>query len=144
MDVATVAETLGLQAHPEGGRYVETWRGPVGSDGRATGTAILYLLADGERSQWHRVDADELWIHNAGDGMVVSIERDGSIDDVVVGSDLDAGERPQVLVPAGAWQSARPAGSWALISCVVVPGFEFDGFELAPDGWSPDVGGDAP
>ena len=135
-----VIEALGLEPHPEGGHYVETWRGEPGPDGRAVGTAILFLLAEGERSHWHRVDATEIWHFHAGDPIRLRIvTADGDpIVDTVVGPDVVNGHLPQVTVPVGAWQSAEPLGAWTLVSCTVTPGFEFDGFELAPPGWSPD------
>ncbi len=136
VDSSQMAAALGLTPHPEGGYYVETWRGPATGDGRSTGTAIYYLLE--ERSHWHRVDADELWLFHAGAPLTLSIAADGATpNDVELGPDIDAGQRPQALVPAGSWQSAVSAGPWTLVSCVVVPGFDFDGFELAPPGWSP-------
>jgi uncharacterized protein len=133
-----LADALGMQPHPEGGRYVETWRGPdVG--GRATETAIYFLLAAGERSHWHRVDADEIWLFYAGDPLALEVAAaaGATVERHVLGSAVANGERPQVVVPAGAWQSATPLGSWTLVSCVVTPGFVFEGFELAPDGWTP-------
>ena len=138
MTADELAETLGLRSHPEGGRYVETWRGPV-VDGRSTATAIYFLLETGERSQWHRVDADEIWLYHAGDALAIDVaESAGStVDRHVLGRSVAYGERPQVVVPAGAWQSAMPLGAWTLVSCVVAPGFQFDGFELAPDDWTP-------
>lgn len=138
-DAHDVIDLLGLEPHPEGGHYAETWRGPAGADGRAVGTAIHFLLRRGERSHWHRVDADEIWLHHAGAPLVLSVaEHDGAAPtDHVLGSDLTAGERPQVRVPARAWQSAATTGRWTLVSCVVAPGFEFDGFELAPSDWAP-------
>jgi predicted cupin superfamily sugar epimerase len=138
-DAASVVAALGMRAHPEGGWYVETWRAPATAGARPAGSAILYLLAAGERSHWHRVDAAEVWGHAAGDtlelltwageGTAVAVHR--------LGGDVAAGEAPQVVVPAGAWQSARPLGAWSLIGCVVAPAFEFAGFELAPPGWEP-------
>ncbi len=130
-----------MQPHPEGGHYVETWRGPAGPDGRATATAIYFLLLAGERSHWHRVDASETWLHHDGAPLELSIHDDTTADPttttVVVGRDLAAGERPQAVVPAHAWQAARSLGEWTLVSCVVAPGFDFDGFDLAPADWSP-------
>lgn len=133
-----IIATLGLAPHPEGGHYVETWRGPAGAGGRAVGTAIYFLLRAGERSHWHRVDAAEVWLFHAGDPLAVDIAaaEGAPVERHVLGSDL-ATARPQVVVPEGAWQAAEPLGGWTLVSCVVAPGFEFDGFTLAPDGWSP-------
>lgn len=138
MDAQSIIERLGLVPHPEGGHYAETWRGPTGSDGRALATAIHFLLTAGERSHWHRVDADEIWLHHAGAPLVLStaVDADPPIDHLL-GTDLDAGERPQIRVPAGAWQAATTTGEWTLVSCVVAPGFEFDGFELAAPDWAP-------
>jgi predicted cupin superfamily sugar epimerase len=133
-----IISALDLRPHPEGGHYRETWRGPAGPDGRAVGTAIYFLLGAGERSRWHRVDADEMWLFHVGAPLVVSI-TDGAGDVVTqrLGADLAAGERPQLRVPPGHWQSAVGSGAWSLVSCVVAPGFEFAGFELAAPGWSP-------
>ena len=131
MTADELAETLGMRPHPEGGRYVETWRGPdVG--GRATGTAIYFLLASGERSHWHRVDADEVWLFHAGGPLVieVTLAAGTGVARHVLGPGVADGERPQVVVPAGAWQAATPLGSWTLVSCVVTPGFEFEDFEM--------------
>jgi predicted cupin superfamily sugar epimerase len=130
---------LGLEPHPEGGHFVETWRGPAGADGRAIGTAIYFLLRRGERSHWHRVDADETWLFHGGAPLTLSIAAADAVEPVEhrLGASIDDGERPQVVVPKDAWQSATSTGDWTLVSCIVVPGFEFDGFELAPSDWSP-------
>lgn len=127
---------LGMTPHPEGGHYVETWRGPDGGGGRASATAIYFLLQPGERSHWHRVDASEIWLHHAGGPLRLHVDH----AEVVLGVDLAAGQRPQAIVPAGAWQAAEPVAGWVLVSCVVTPGFRFEGFELAPPGWSPGGG----
>lgn len=136
---ADIVDALGLRPHPEGGWYGETWRAPASDGERPASSAILYLLALGERSHWHRVDADEIWQFAAGDALVLRIAgADGS--EVVthrLGGDVIAGDEPQVVVPAGAWQAARPLGEWTLVGCIVAPAFSFDGFELAPDGWEP-------
>ena len=136
-----VIDRLGLRPHPEGGWYAETWRADAPDGERPTASAILYLLAAGEHSHWHRVDAAEIWQYSAGDALELRIwAGDGS---AVVTHHLGAGltdaETPQVVVPAGAWQSARPLGAWTLVGCIVSPAFEFAGFELAPDGWEPPV-----
>ena len=137
--VATVIDRLGLRPHPEGGWYAETWRHDDGEGGRGAGTAIYYLLAAGQRSHWHRVDATEIWHFYAGDPLELSIsETDaGPTRTVVLGPDLGAGQRPQEIVPDGAWQAAAPTGAWALVGCTVSPGFTFEGFELAPPDWAP-------
>jgi predicted cupin superfamily sugar epimerase len=138
VDAAQLIARLGLRPHPEGGHYAETWRAPDGADGRAVATAILFLLAAGERSHWHRVDAHEVWLHHAGAPLVLEIDDgDGTSQSHRLGSDVAGGESPQVVVPAGMWQAAETLGAWTLVSCVVAPGFEFQGFELAPPGWAP-------
>lgn len=137
-DAAEVVRLLGLQAHPEGGWYRETWRDPAEAGARGAGTAIYYLLRAGEESRWHRLDATEVWHFYAGGPLELSLWADGSsVERRLLGADLAAGQRPQQVVPAGTWQSARPLFEWALVGCTVSPAFEFAGFELAPDGWSP-------
>ena len=136
--VGTIIDRLGLRPHPEGGWFAETWRHDPGDGGRGTGTAIYYLLPAGERSHWHRVDATEIWHHYAGDPLRLRVHTgDGPTTDIDLGPDLAAGQVPQAVVPAGAWQSAESAGAWTLAGCTVSPAFTFDGFELAPPGWSP-------
>ncbi|HUZ22029.1 MAG TPA: cupin domain-containing protein [Acidimicrobiales bacterium] len=133
-----VIERLGLAAHPEGGWYRETWRDAPAAGGRGAGTAIYYLLCEGERSHWHRVDATEVWHHYAGDPLELLTSADGvEVNRQALGSDLAAGERPQVVVPPNTWQAARPLGPWTLAGCTVSPAFEFAGFELAPHSWEP-------
>lgn len=128
---------LGLAPHPEGGWYRETWRAEAAPGTRAGGTSILFLLKAGERSHWHRVDADELWLFQAGAPLTLKIGVGGATR---LGGDVLAGDAPQAVVPAGAWQAAEgPAEGWSLVACVVVPGFEFPGFELAPPGWAPEA-----
>ena len=134
MSADQIIAKLGLQPHPEGGWYRETWTGPeVG--GRASGTAILFLLRAGERSHWHRVDADEIWLWHAGAPLMLSMGV-AAAREVRLGPDVLGGEVVQAVVPAGQWQAARSTGEWTLVSCTVSPGFRFAGFELAPDGWS--------
>jgi uncharacterized protein len=123
-------ETLSLIPHPEGGWYRETWRGPQ-IEGRASGTAILFLLCAGERSHWHRVDADEIWMFHAGAPLILSMGLT-SARDHRLGPDVLAGDQPQITVPAGHWQAAASTGAFTLVSCTVSPGFCFDGFTLAP------------
>lgn len=137
-DAETVAALLGLEPHPEGGRFVETWRAPTRPGERPSGTAIYFLLAAGEVSHWHRVDATETWHHYAGAPLELSTaDGVGRVDVRVLGEDLPAGQRPQLVVDAGEWQAARSLGAWTLVGCTVSPGFDFSGFELAPPDWSP-------
>jgi uncharacterized protein len=126
-----IIQTLGLQPHPEGGHYRETWRDRPPT-GRGAGTAILFLLAAGETSHWHRVDAVELWIWQAGAPLALSIADEAELITMTLDSD-----RLHGVVPAHAWQSATSLGAWSLVTCVVTPAFEFAGFELAPPGWQP-------
>jgi len=139
MTAEDIIAALDLQPHPEGGHFRETFRDGQGDEGRARSTAIYYLLRAGEVSHWHRVDAAEVWHWYAGDPLELSMSADGaSRSKHVLGNRMDAGERPQTVVPANVWQSARSLGDWTLLGCTVAPGFEFAGFELAPKGWSPD------
>ncbi|PLX38589.1 MAG: cupin [Hyphomicrobiales bacterium] len=132
-----VVRLLDLDPHPEGGYFRETFR-DAGSGARAHSTAIYYLLGAGEMSAWHRVDAAEVWHWYAGGPLELSLSVDGNNATAhLLGSDLAAGERPQVVVPATAWQSARPLGAWTLVGCTVAPGFDFAGFEMAEPGWRP-------
>ena len=128
---------LDLKPHPEGGHYRETFRDMRLIDGRAASTAILFLLARGERSHWHRIDAVEIWHYYAGAPLKLSVV-DGVKEEIVrLGADIHADEVPQMAVPARAWQAAETLGDWTLVGCTVAPGFSFEGFELAPKDWSP-------
>ncbi len=133
MSAKAIIAKLGLTPHPEGGWYRQTWAGPE-IEGRASGTAILFLLQAGERSHWHRVDADEIWLWHAGAQLVLSLGEESAVE-VRLGPDVLGGEQPQAVVPAGWWQSAWSCGDWTLVSCTVSPGFQFAGFALAPPGW---------
>jgi predicted cupin superfamily sugar epimerase len=134
-----VIRLLGLAPHPEGGHFRETFRDPHQVGGRAASTAIYFLLAAGERSRWHRFDAAEAWHWYAGAPLVLETAAHdaGPVTRVTLGPDLAAGERPQAIVPARAWQAAASLGAWTLVGCTVAPGFEISTFELAPDGWNP-------
>ena len=134
---ADLIATLDLRPHPEGGFYRETFRDHAEPGERPASTAIYYLLRAGDRSHWHRVDAAEVWHFHAGAALALSIADGASKTTVRLGSDLAAGERPQAVVPAGAWQAVESLGDWTLTGCTVAPGFEFSGFEMAPKDWSP-------
>ncbi len=151
-----MAARLGLEPHPEGGWFRETYRSgeavQTTRGTRAAATAILFLVTAASPSRFHRLAADELWVFQGGLPLeLITLDADGEAVVRVLG---DAGSRagalPQALVPAGAWQAARvaaaapgdPAGArpddepvaerrWSLVSCVVTPGFEYDDFELA-------------
>lgn len=131
MTADEIITQLGLAPHPEGGWYRETWAAPT--PGRPVGTCIYFLLQQGERSHWHRVDATEIWLFHAGAPLLLSISPDagGPARDHVLTADLTTGA-PQCIVPAHHWQSARSSGAYTLVSCTVCPGFQFDGFTLAP------------
>ncbi len=135
---ADIIARLDLRPHPEGGHYRETFRDPrTDANGRSLSTAIYFLLARGERSHWHRIDAVEVWHYYAGDALALHIADDGGTRSVRLGPDLAAGEVPQAIVPAQAWQAAESTGDWTLVGCTVAPGFDFAKFELAPKGWAP-------
>ncbi len=133
-------DQLNLARHPEGGWFVETYRHAPGDGARGACTAIYYLLQAGEESAWHRVtDADELWHWYAGAPLTLEIAApdSGQSESHTLGPAVTNGQRPQILVPANAWQSARSQGDWTLVGCTVAPAFDFAAFEMAPDGWSP-------
>jgi predicted cupin superfamily sugar epimerase len=135
---ADIIARLALQPHPEGGHYRETFRDPrTDANGRALSTAIYFLLARGERSHWHRIDAVEIWHYHAGHALTLRIADDNGQRSVRLGPDLAAGEVPQAVVPARAWQAAESGGDWTLVGCTVAPGFDFATFELAEKGWEP-------
>lgn len=131
-----IVATLGMERHPEGGWYAETFRDGAGGD-RGHSTAIYYLLEAGERSHWHRVDAAEVWHWYAGAPLELGLSDGTSATTHTLGPAILSGERPQLVVPAGAWQAARSLGDWTLVGCTVAPGFDFAGFELAPKDWAP-------
>ncbi|MGB3735220.1 MAG: cupin domain-containing protein [Ilumatobacter sp.] len=133
-----IVDRFELEPHPEGGWYRRTFSDDA-ADGTVRSTAIYFLLARGERSHWHRVlHAAEVWHHYAGDPIRLRVSADGTTThEHVLGVDLAAGERPQVIVPLGHWQSAESTGEWTLVGCTVAPGFDFDRFELAPPEWEP-------
>lgn len=138
MTAAEIVAALGMARHPEGGWYVETFRDPAGGP-RGHSTAIYFLLESGDISAWHRVvDVVEVWHYHAGAPLALSVWAEGaSLETVRLGPDILAGERPQGLVPANWWQTARSLGDWTLVGCTVAPGFDFGSFELAPPGWTP-------
>lgn len=133
-----IIEKLGMQPHPEGGYFIETFRDEEGPEGRGHSTVIYYLLKAGERSHWHRVDAVEVWFWQGGAPLELSLSKDGTGSETLsLGPDIMAGQEPQGIVPRHVWQSARSLGSWTLVSCMVAPGFLFEGFEMAELGWTP-------
>ena len=138
LSAAEVIRRLELKPHPEGGHFRETFRDLRTFEGeRAASTAIYFLLARGERSHWHRIDAVEVWHWYAGVALALSIESGDKIQTLELGPELTSGAKPQVIVPANAWQMAVSLGDWTLCGCTVAPGFEFKNFELAPKDWTP-------
>lgn len=138
LPASAVRDALGLSPHPEGGHYRELWRDSPQSGQRGAGTSILFMLAAGERSHWHRVDAAEVWLWHAGAPLLLGTGAPGTEQrQVRLGPDLSGGEMLQSVVPAHVWQDARSLGVWSVVSCVVAPAFEFAGFEMAPPDWSP-------
>ena len=124
-------DLLDLKPHPEGGYFRETFRDS--GNPRAHSTAIYFLLKAGEVSRWHRVDAAEVWHFYRGAPLELSIGKQR----YRLGSDIDEAQVPQIVVPAREWQAARSLGDYTLVGCTVAPGFDFDHFELAPDGFEP-------
>jgi len=139
-DAERIVAELGLAAHPEGGYFAEMWRAATGSSERSAGSAIYYLLRAGQRSAWHRIDAAEIWHFYAGHPLELRVAPGSgrhAASRLVLGPDVLRGQRPQLVVPAGDWQSAATLGDWTLVGCTVAPAFEYEGFVLAPPGWEP-------
>ncbi|HEY0331494.1 MAG TPA: cupin domain-containing protein [Rhodopseudomonas sp.] len=138
LTAAAIIARLGLQPHPEGGHFRESFRDSrVDEAGRSASTAIYFLLARGERSHWHRIDAVEIWHYYAGAALQLQIADAHGQRTLLLGPDLAAGELPQGIVPPFAWQAAQSTGDWTLVGCTVAPGFDFATFELAAKGWEP-------
>jgi len=132
---------LGLEPHPEGGFFRQTFQDPqTDTSGRALSTLIYFLLPRGVLSAWHRVDAVETWHYYAGAPLTLRLwDGKGAVEAQTLGPDLFSGERPQGIVPKDCWQSAQSLGDWTLVGCTVAPGFLYSGFEIAPEGWEPPV-----
>lgn len=127
-------ERYGLEAHPEGGYFRESYRSARDASGRAHATAIYFLLPRGERSKLHRLKSDEIWhFYLGGPLVVVEIDLKGHVTETRLGSNFERGEVLQHVVPAGHWFGAYPAAgsAFSFVGCTVSPGFEFDEFELA-------------
>ncbi|GLS31826.1 hypothetical protein SAMN04488498_102430 [Mesorhizobium albiziae] len=141
MTAAEIIATLGMQRHPEGGWYAETFRDSAGNGARGNSTAIYFLLEADDVSAWHRVkDAAEVWHHYAGAPLSLTMyEEGGPVVTRTLGLDLAVGQRPQLVVPANWWQMARSLGAFTLVGCTVAPGFDFAVFEMAPADWQPGV-----
>lgn len=137
MNPKDIIDTLGLIPHPEGGWYGETWRGQ--ETPRASGSSIYFLLEAHQHSRWHKVDAVEIWHWYSGSPMELHIHESGTTRIEILGPDITASQRPQLIVPENAWQQSIPLSGWVLVGCTVSPGFEFAGFELADKNWAPDT-----
>src|SRR3954462_15838017 len=138
LPAAHIGPKLDLKPHPEGGHFRETFRDQcLLENGRSASTAIYSLLARGERSHWHRIDAVEIWHYYAGDALILRTADNSGQRSVRLGPDIATGEAPQAVVPAQTWQAAESTGEWTLVGCTVAPGFDFAGFELAKRGWTP-------
>lgn len=136
--VESIIAALDLQPHPEGGFYGETYRHPAAPGERSIATAIYYLLRAEDRSRWHRVDATEIWHWYGGGPLKLFLwDEKAPVAEHILGNDLAAGARPQVIIPPGVWQAAEPVNSWVLVGCTVSPGFEFAHFEMAAPDWAP-------
>jgi predicted cupin superfamily sugar epimerase len=138
LSAEAVIRALDLRPHPEGGHYRETWRDQPDDGGRGAATAIHFLLRAEDVNQWHRVDAAELWIWQAGAPLELTMSPDGhETETQLLGSNPGLQQSMQVLVPRSHWQRAACLGNWTLACCVVAPAFRFEGFELAPPDWQP-------
>lgn len=138
MTAEEIIAALKLSAHPEGGWFRETWRAAAKAGERASGTAICYLLKQGERSHWRRIDATEIWHFYAGAPLRLSLSEHGkTARELVLGPDLASGQAPQIALAPFCWQAAESLGDWTLVGCTVSPAFEFSGFEMAPPDWAP-------
>jgi predicted cupin superfamily sugar epimerase len=138
LSAADVISLLELERHPEGGWYRQTFADPGAEGERHLSTAIYYLLEGADVSAWHRVDAAEVWHWHAGAPLRLRLSHEGKvIDEHILGPDLKAAERPQVVVPRHCWQTAKCLGAWTLVGCTVAPGFQFSGFEMADEDWEP-------
>jgi predicted cupin superfamily sugar epimerase len=135
MTADDIIDRLKLAPHPEGGWFRQTWIGD--ETPRASGTCIYFLLKEGERSHWHRVDATEIWHFYAGSPLILRLAEtsEGPAVPHILGPDLARGETPQIIVPKDYWQAAEATTGWTLVGCTVSPGFRFEGFELAPQGF---------
>lgn len=125
---------LDLVPHPEGGFYRETHRTPGEPGVRPATTLIYFLLVRGQFSRWHRIDAEEVW--HLYEGSLELLWGGDEITRVQLGRVEGEQRRPQAVVPAGAWQAARPLEDYALAACQVSPGFDFRSFEMLADDWA--------
>ncbi|MCX6269978.1 MAG: cupin domain-containing protein [Bacteroidetes bacterium] len=143
LQVEDLIRELGLQPHPEGGYYKETYRCkeqidqpqlPARFNGvRNFSTAIYYLLVDSDYSSFHRILSDEIWHHYLGSPLVLfQIDNEGNLQESILGNDIRAGQLPQLVIPQGNWFAAKVLNNkgFSLAGCTVSPGFDFSDFEL--------------
>jgi predicted cupin superfamily sugar epimerase len=135
---ASIIEVLNMLPHPEGGFYAETFRHAKSitlPDGRlrSLGTTIYFLLQNKDKSHFHRLRSDETWFFHAGETIELLMLTNGKVEKYKIGAVVTEGEYPQLLIPAHTWFAAHlPTGEgYALVSCTVTPGFDFEDFELA-------------
>lgn len=134
-----IIRELDLSPHPEGGYYRRIYQGPNNEDGYPTVSSIYYLLTGSDFDKWHRLQNEELWLWHSGSPVTLEIEADdGTITSNTLGTETKKAQSLQILVPTNRWQRAKSNGNWSLVSCVVVPGFSFDTYELIQDpSWHP-------
>jgi len=138
LSASEIIRLLALEPHVEGGFYRQTFADTPDAFGRPVSTLIYYLLTDGQSGAWHKVDSAEVWHFYGGAPMLMRTSRDGkTLVEHVLGVDLAAGARPQLVIPASAWQQAQTMGEWSLVGCTVAPGFQFSKFVQAEPGWEP-------
>jgi len=138
MNHKDIIEELQLQPHPEGGFYAETYRSSAftlnqNGEKRNVSTAIYFLLHDAEKSNFHRIQSDELWFFHQGDPIEIVTIQDGKARSIILGNSIEKGELPQATIPANTWfgSKLKDGKGYALVSCTVAPGFDFLDFELA-------------
>ena len=136
-----IISILQLEAHPEGGFYRQTFKDTdLNEDGRSLSSVIYYLLKFDQVSDWHKVDATEIWFWHSGAPMVISISSNGRDTEALhLGPNVQVNQKPHVIVKKNYWQSAVSLGEWSLVSCMVSPAFEFTGFEMAEENWFPSI-----
>lgn len=134
-----IIDLLELSLHPEGGYFRETFRDDAKVNGRSASTAIYFLVRKNQNAYWHKIDSAEMWHWYAGAAMELHLfdEANKKKQVLTLGNDFMSSQRPQLLVPPGAWQYAETLGDWTLVGCTVAPGFEFEHFELVPPNWEP-------
>ena len=128
-----IIKKLNLIPHPEGGYFAETFRDQLGSVSH-----IYYLLKKGEISRWHKLKKNEILNFYDGDPIKIYLSKNAvDTSEVILGKDINVGNKYQYTVKAETWFSMCSLGEWSLIGCIVVPAFDYNDFELAPTNWKP-------